>query len=162
MIRIAFLDKQKKEAWLPQMFALFHENMHQFINDNRSYETQKANWISEISPALDKDPRQVILCTDDECFVGFLMYYTRHNLLMVEEVQIQRAYQKTSLFPTLCNFLKKNLSDDIQYIEAFAHKENLYSQQLMCKLGIHPIPGQEEFPFVHLRGTIDLARKIFK
>lgn len=160
MITFTLLDKQQKEQWLPKMFDLFYENMHTIAPSSLTYEQEKAQWMANVSPALEKDPRKVILCLDGGAFIGYVQYYTNGGLLMVEEMQMVRASQRSTLFYSLCKYFAKVLPEGIVTVEAYAHKSNLHSQTIMGKLGMTQI--DEEGPFVHLRGPAEKMYRLFK
>lgn len=158
MVLFSQLNKLEKDLWLPKLFDLLYSNMASFMGD---YATEKELWLSNVSPALDKDPRQIILCLAGNEPVGFLQYYKRDTLLMVEEVQIKEEYQNTFLFYRLCRHLMHCLTEGITTIEAFAEVRNLKSQKLMGKLGMEIIDANPESPFVHLRGSAATVMKHF-
>ena len=160
MIRFVVLNKEEKATWLPQLFDLFYENMQEIVPGGRSYEQEKQQWLAEVSPALKKEPRQVILCFTDKKLAGFVQYYTNKNLLMIEEIQIRKGYQCTTLFYGLCKSLAIRLPSEIESIEAYAEKRNTHSQELMQKLGMVQI--EEDGPFVHLRGSAEKIHRYFK
>ena len=159
-MQISFLDKTEKDRWLPKLFDLYYGNMHAIAPSGEPYEKERSEWLSEVAPAVDKAPRRVLLCTDGEALLGYMQYYTRNDLIMVEELQIRKDYQQTLLFFRLCRYLAKQLSPDILHIEAFAHKQNAKSLELMKKLGILPL-DEKDCLFVHLRGSADIAKKRF-
>ena len=161
MISISFLDKRKKDCWLLKLFDLLYDNMCQIAPSGLPYEQEREQWLSNVSPALDKAPRQIILCFVNGGLAGYIQYYTRENLLMVEEVQIKKAYQGTFLFYRLCQHLVNTLPEDIRIIEAYADKRNLNSQKLMQKLGMETVEDHGESPFVHLRGSAQNANAYF-
>lgn len=160
MIRFTVLNKKEKDVWLPRLFDLFYRNMREITPGELSYEQEKQQWLSNVSPALDKDPRQIFLCFDGDVLAGYVQYYTNQKLLMVEEIQMENAYQRTTLFYGICAKLSNMLPEDIETLEAYAHKDNLYSQKLMIKLGMTQIA--EEGPFVHLRGSVKSLHRYFK
>ena len=151
MIGIGFLEKSEKDKWLPKLFALYYSNMSEIAPSGLPFEEERKLWLSEVSPALDKAPRQVILCRNGETLLGYIQYYTRNDLIMVEELQIRKDHQRTALFFSLCRFLARHIPQTILQIEAFAHKENQNSLHLMEELGMYPL--EEDSPFVHLRGS---------
>lgn len=159
MIVLSHLNNREKDQWLPKLFDLLYENMASFMGD---YASEKEQWLSNVSPALDKAPRQIILCLTGKEIVGFAQYYTRDSLLMVEEVQIKEEYQNTFLFYRLCRHLMHSLTEGITTIEAFAEVRNLKSQKLMGKLGMEIIDANPESPFVHLRGSAATVKKHFQ
>ena len=159
MFRFAYLDKQQKDIWLPQMFDLLYDNMRLIAPGDLPYEEEKQQWLSNVSPALEKAPRQVLQAFWKEELVGFIQFYTRQELLMVEEVQIRKDYHRSFLFYRLCRRLREDLPETVTVVEAYAEKRNLYSQKLMQKLGMQIL--EEEGPFVHLRGQAEAIKQRF-
>ncbi len=160
MLCFTYLNKQEKEYWLPQLFDLLYDNMRLIAPGELPYDEEKQLWLSNVSPALEKGPRQILLCFADGELAGFLQFYTRGDLLMVEEVQLKKAYHRSFLFYRLCKSLLEILPTDIAVVEAYAEKRNAYSQKLMGKLGME-IVG-EDGPFLHLRGNAAFIREFFR
>lgn len=154
-MKLLYLNKGEKGSWLPRMFDLYYENMSAIAPSGMTYEGEREAWLSNVGPALDKAPRQALLALDGEELAGFVMFYTRDDLLMVEEVQIRRGNQGGLLFLGLCRKLLADLPEQIRWVEAYAHRGNHRSRKLMGRLGMAELP--EDSPFVHLRGD---ARKI--
>ncbi len=153
MIEFCFLDKTQKNEWLPILFDLFYENMKDIVPLDHSYEEEKREWLSNVLPAIDKAPRQIILCFSDNVFAGYVQYYTRNELLMIEEVQVKPQFWRTRVFYKMCRFLMQSLPSEIEIIEAYANKQNLNSQMIMRNLGMVRVDEKEDFPFIHLRGN---------
>ena len=160
MIRFAVLNKEEKSLWLPRLFDLYYENMHEVAPGDLPYQQEKQQWLGQVSPALEKDPRQIILCFSGDALVGYVQYYTNKNLLMIEELQMTKACQQTTLFYGMCKHLNKVLPEGLEIIEAFSEKKNLRSQKLMQRLGMVPI--EENDRFVHLRGSIQKIKRFVK
>ena len=150
-----YLDKSEKDHWLPKLFDLLYENMHAVSPSGLSYEQERKQWLSAVSPALDKAPRQIVLCFFGGELAGFIQYYIREQMLMVEEVQLKPKHQRTFLFYMLCKYLISVMPDYLQTIEAYADKRNLYSICLMKKLGMGPCECDSDSSFVHMRGRIE-------
>ena len=161
MIEISYLNKDKKDQWLPILFDLLYENMCRIAPSGRNRDQDREQWLSQVSPALDKEPRQVLMCFANGKLVGFLQYYTRNDLLMVEEVQIAKEYQRTFLFYRLCKQLLNTLPEEIRIIEAYADKRNHASIKLMGKLGMNIIEDEDQSTFIHMRGSAQAIRAIF-
>ena len=87
MITFTFLEKSQKEYWLAQLFDLFYDNMRSIAPSTLPYEQEKQQWLCQVSPALEKAPRQIILCFASGLLAGYIQYYTNGNLLMIEEIQ---------------------------------------------------------------------------
>lgn len=157
---VCYLDKSEKECWLSRLFELFYENMSVIAPTGMAYEAERAAWLTNVSPALDKAPRQVLLALDGEELAGFVMFYTREELLMVEEVQLRREYQGGLLFLRLCRKLLADLPEEVRTVEAYAHRQNDRSRKLMKRLGMEEV-SEDDAPFVHLRGNLyGLKRKL--
>lgn len=156
-----YLNKAEKDIWLPRLFDLLYENMKEIAPTGLSYAQEKAQFLANVSPALDKAPRQVLLALDGEILAGYVMFYTRNDLLMVEEAQIRKRFQGTLLFLSLCRRLMAAVPTDIRVVEAYADKRNENSLTIMARLGMVPVPGEADSGFVHLCGDAETVRRKF-
>ena len=161
-VAISFLNKDQKELWLPRMFDLMYENMQTIVPDEIPHAQQKAQFLAEVSPALEKAPRQVILCICDETLVGFLQYYTRGDLLVIEEIQLLKKFQGSLTFYHLCKYLAASLPKNIAFLEAYTHKGNTFSQKLLQKLDLELLEDSQNSPFFHFHGSIQKAKSYFQ
>ncbi len=161
MFRFDYLDKSKKDEILPTLFDIFYENMFAIAPSELPLEDEKNEFVCEISRALEKEPRKIILCYCKGELAGFLMYYTNQNLLMIEELQLISKYQKTMLFYRLCKFLIANLPENIEKVESFAHRQNANSLSLQASLGMQLIECESPL-FHHLRGDAKAIVKRFE
>lgn len=161
MIQFFFLSKAEKDVWLPIIFDLLYNNMKEIAPSGLPYEQEKAQWLSAVSPALEKEPRKIIMCISDDELVGYIQYYTRNDLLMIEEVQIKKPYQRTLIFHKMCKYLATTIPINIEFIEAYADERNSYSQKLMKKLGMEQSSEACSPGFIHLRSKADVVRKLF-
>lgn len=159
-MKFCYLNKAEKDRWLPQLFALFYDNMHDLAPISGTFQQEQDSWIAEISPALDKAPRQIILCFADGKLAGYIQYYIRGSMLMVEELQVRKEYHRTCLFYRFCKYLLSVLPRDLQTIEAYAHKGNGHSIRMMQRLGMQIC--EENAPFVHLRGPAEAVYRYFR
>ena len=150
-----YLNKAEKDTWLPQLFDLLYENMCSVAPSGLPYEQEKARWLAEVSPAMDKAPRQIILCIVDGALAGYIQFYVRGRMLMVEELQLKKKYHRTSLFYRFCRHLMSVMPADLQTVEAYADRRNAYSIRLMEKLGMQACDPETESPFVHMRGSAE-------
>lgn len=160
-IDFCFLNKSEKDLWLPELFELLYENMQLIAPSGADYEHEKQEWLAAVSPALEKEPRKIVLCFSKGELAGFLQFYTRQNMLMVEELQLKKKYHRTTAFWLLCRHMKSILPDDLENIEAYADKRNLKSIRLMQRLGMALCEEEQESPFVHLRGSMEKIRESF-
>ncbi len=162
MPRFEILDKQEKALWLPSLFDVLYENMKMIAPSEETYEQQRAGWLAEVSGALEKAPRQIILCFSNGELAGFVQYYTRENLLMVEEVQLKAAYQRTMMFGCLCRFMVSVLPPQIAFVEAYAESSNLHSRRMMERLGMEYIHDETPPRFLHLRGDAKRIKELLR
>lgn len=160
MYTFVYLDKSKKNEILPALFDILYSNMSVIAPSGMSYDDEKREFLAEVSSAVEKAPRQVILCFVKEELAGFLMYYTRDDLLMIEEVQLSKKHQKTMLFYRLCSFFSDALPNNIEFVESFVHKSNIYSLSMQKKLGMEIIDFRNE-KLYHLRGDAKAIRNRF-
>ena len=95
-------------------------------------------WRSNIYPAMQKEPRQIVLMYVDRSLAGYFQYYVNAatNSLMMEEIQIKKEFQKSGLFAAFYQWLVKTLPQDILYVEAYANKSNEKSQSILKHLGL--------------------------
>lgn len=147
-IRIIYMDKNDTDKMLPELFDILYENMKTIAQYD--YCTDRSAFLREVGQALKKEPRKIILLYAGNCLVGYFQYYVNNGVFMVEEVQLRPRYQRTGAFGKLVRFLKTVIPMDTQWIEAYAHKNNLHSQSIMHSLGMGCI--HEKGELLHFRG----------
>ena len=156
---IRFLDKEKEMYLLEQLFDLLYENMQPIAPSGLPYAEEKRQWLSEVVPAMTKQPRQIVLLYDADELAGYLQYYINRGLFMVEEIQLRKDCRATSLFVSLWKFMSALLPEDTHTIEAYADPKNLLSQKLMKKLGMEVIEDPTCGTLLHYRGCLNKIRK---
>ncbi|MBR2018791.1 MAG: hypothetical protein IKA05_00155 [Clostridia bacterium] len=151
---ISFLDKQKAAETLPILFDLLYENMSQIAPSGESYETDRAEWLSAVLPAMQQEPRQILLLQDGNALAGYVQYYVNNGVFMVEEIQLRQAYQRTRALYRVCRFLKTVVPRETRWIEAYAHKRNTVSQSLIQSLGMECVGENRNGNSWHYRGAL--------
>ena len=138
MFEFKFADKLQIEQLLPDLFRILHSNMSIIAPTDNSYNEDFEIWSSYLTPAMQKEQRQMVLMYVDNKLVGYFQYYINGdtNSLMMEEIQIEKAFQGTGLFSEFYNWLIKSLPKNIMYVEAYANKKNLKSQSILKHLGL--------------------------
>ncbi len=149
-VRIVYMEKTDADKLLPVLFDILYENMKSFTFFG-DYDTEKSGFIREVGRALKKEPRKIILMYAGNCLAGYFQYYVNNGVFMVEEIQLRSQYRLTGMFAKLIRVLKKVISEDTQWIEAYAHKNNLHSQSIMQSLGMECI--EETEALLHFRGS---------
>lgn len=159
------LNKSEKAQWMPALFDLLHHNMSRIAPSGLSYNDERDSWISEVSSGLEKDPRQIILCLNNGELIGYLQYYVRNEMLMIEEFQISKEFQHSNVFYSFLRFLAASLLTGIETIEAYADKRNQHSIDLMEKIGMVNCDADRDSMFVHMRGSVSkmvFAQRLLK
>lgn len=152
MIRFDFLDKNEKESFLPRLFELLYSNMNEIEPSGLGFEEDYREWSCAISPALEKAPRKLILIYDGEELIGFFMYYVNETTFMMEEIQLKKEYHGTGIFKKLYAFLFNVIPQTPEFVEAYALKSNLKSQEILAHLGLECVGENLNGSCWHYRG----------
>ena len=173
-IQFRFLEKERAEEFLPQLFWILYANMNEIAPSGDSYEEDFAVWKEAVLPALKKEPRKIILIYDeaaplavrtaaggrrDEKLVGYFQYYVNDSVFMMEEIQLLKAYHGSGLFQELYAFLAGVVPADTEYAEAYALKRNLKSQAVLRHLGLPIVGENQKRDAWHFRGS---CREMFR
>lgn len=158
----AYLDKQCLEQMLPKLFQLLHTNMTLIAPTGNTYEQDFGEWYGNVYPAMQKEPRQIVLMYDGDTMVGYFQYYVAKGVFMMEEIQIQEAHQGTGLFRAFYVWLLKQIKEGVQYVEAYSHKKNRKSQGILEHLGLSQCGENQNGNSYHYRGNYkDLVNVFF-
>lgn len=128
-----YADKNNVKEILPLLFSILHSNMSVIAPTGNSYEDDYKIWLSNIVPAMEKDARQIVLMFCGDELAGYFQYYVNDvsSSLMMEEIQIKEKYQGTGLFSDFYRWLVSKLPKDIKFVEAYSHKNNCKSQNIL-------------------------------
>ena len=149
---VRYLDKGNELGLLEELFGLYFENMNAIAPEKAPYEVQKREWVACIGEALTKDPRQILLIYAEGEMAGFCMYYINKGILMIEELQLRRAYHRTAvLLPPYRHFKKQ--SGRFESVECFAHKQNSHSRKLIGKWGLESVDETPDGRIIHFRAA---------
>ena len=155
MIHIRELDKSQKDAVLPLLFDILHANMSKIAPTGNSYEEDLAFWLSCVSPALEKNPRRILLLYDGDEIAGFFQYFVNNGLFMMEEIQFRDCYQGTGVFSELYAYLTRIIPKDTEFVEAYANKGNHKSIAVLNHLGLEVIGENKNGISYHFRGRYE-------
>lgn len=79
---------------------------------------------------------------------------------MMEEIQIEKAFQGTGLFSEFYKWLLKQLPNDIENVEAYANKKNIKSQSILEYLGLVELGENKNGNSFYYKGKyVDLLNK---
>jgi RimJ/RimL family protein N-acetyltransferase len=154
-ISFHYLQKPPSSALLDEIFDILAANMRVIAPTGLSYEEDKAQWLSCVPPALEKEARQILLIYDRDELVGFFQYYVTadQSIFMMEEIQFKTAYHGSGLFGELYHFLIPRLPENIQAVEAYADKRNAKSLSVLGHLGLTVIGENKNGISYHLHGN---------
>jgi len=154
-ISITFLNKTEARQMLPRLFDILYENMNAIAPTGCGYEADKAEFLENVGPALEREERQILLLQVNGHLAGYFQYFINDGLFMVEEIQLLPRYQRTGVFGRLLRFLKTIIPADTQWIEAYAHKNNLHSQSIIHSLGMVCVGENKSGTCLHYRGNLN-------
>lgn len=162
MISFEYLDKRRKDELLPVLFEIIYENMNEIAPSGEGKDEDRRVWFENVSPALDKAGRQLIVISDGTVPVGFFMYYVNQTVFMMEEIQFQKSYQGIGLFRQLYSLLAHIIKSDVPFVEAYAHKTNSRSRAILAHLGLEEIDEVKEKGILHFRGDCQMLLERYR
>ena len=154
-ISFRYLEKPPSPALLDEIFSILAAKMRVIAPTGLTYEEDRAQWLSCVPPALEKEARQIILIYDRDELIGFFQHYVTadHSVFMMEEIQFKPAYHGSGLFGDLYRYLIPRLPADIQAVEAYADKRNQKSLAVLAHLGLTVIGENKNGISYRLRGS---------
>ena len=154
-MKIVELDKSRKDSVLPLLFAIMHANMSKIAPTGNSYEEDLSFWLSCVSPALDKEPRRILLIYDGDKLAGFFQYFVNNGLFMMEEIQFCDDYKGSGTFRELYAYLTGVIPENTELVEAYANKFNYKSIEILRHLGLEIIGENKNGKSYHFRGRYE-------
>ena len=160
-ITFRYLPKPPSPDILDEIFDILATNMRVIAPTGMTYEEDKAQWLSCVPPALEKEARQILLIYDRDELIGFFQYYVTadHSVFMMEEIQFKPAYHGSGLFGDLYRYLIPRLPEDIQAVEAYADKRNKKSLAVLSHLGLTVVGENKNGISYRLRGSYAELKK---
>ena len=160
-VSFRYLQKPPSPDILDEIFDILATNMRVIAPTGLTYEEDRAQWLSCVPPALEKEARQILLIYDQNKLIGFFQYYVTadHSTFMMEELQFKEAYRGSGLFGDLYRYLLPRLPADIQAVEAYADKRNQKSLAVLSHLGLTVVGENKNGISYHLRGSYAELKK---
>lgn len=152
--KFLFLDKKKLDEVIIELFEILYDNMCVIAPTGNSFDEDLVLWKSCIISEMQKEERQIVLMYANDVLAGYFRYsicFESASLLM-EDIQIKGAFQKTGLFADLYRWLMKQLPKNLLNVEAYANKENLNSQSVLKHLGLVEIGENKNGKSLHYKG----------
>lgn len=159
MILFHRLPKNDAEDILSVLFKILHFNMSVIAPTGNDFEKDYRIWIDAVSHGLKQDERQIILIYNDAEIIGYFQYYVNSSTFMMEEIQFKKEYQGTGIFRLLYSYLFEIIPQETLYVEAYAHKQNSKSQNILKYLGLRIVGESTNGNSYHFRGD---CRKVLK
>ena len=154
-MRIELMRKADAESVLPRLYRILHANMSLIAPTGKSYEEDLSEWLSCVKPALQKEPRQILLLREGDELIGFFQYYVNGGVFMMEEIQICAPYQGRGVFGGLYAYLTGIIPKDTEFAEAYANKSNHKSMEILAYLGLEMIGENQSGNAYHFRGRYE-------
>ena len=152
MFDIIPMEKANCASILPLLFKLLSTNMSGIAPTGNTREQDYQIWIAGILPALECEERQILLIEQSDAVIGFFQYCTDDAVFKMEEIQIEPAQWGSGAFQTLYQYLANHIPQRIRWVEAFANKQNVKSQQILRHLGLEIIGENKNGNSWHFRG----------
>lgn len=152
MIHFEYLNKPDFLSVANEIFDILADNMEKIAPTGNTRAEDFRCWYDAVSDGLTRDKRQIVLIKDEEDIIGFFQYYTSESTFMMEEIQFKPEYQSTNVFRNLFGFLIENIGEDLEFVEAYANKENLKSAGILRHLGLSQVGMNKNGRSFHFRG----------
>lgn len=157
-----YANKSQLENILPELFAILHANMSSIAPTGNSYDEDFPEWYSAVSSSIQKSQRQIVLIYDNVELIGYFQYSVNGGTFMMEDIQLRREYHGSGVFAGLYGWLMRQLPDDLETVEAYAHKQNRKSQGVLTHLGLMPIGEGKNGRTYHYRGRYAELRERYR
>ena len=137
--RFTYLDKRCMKNTLPFLFDILHSNMNIIAPTGNTYEEDFLIWYDNVLSVIHKPARQIVLMYNNDKIVGYFQFYAQDKIFMMEEIQIIPDFQGTGLFRVFFMWIFDQLHKDIQFVEAYSHKNNVRSQGILEHFGLKKV-----------------------
>ena len=139
-VTFAFLDKKKFPEISEEIFNILADNMEKIAPTGNSREDDYACWYGCLKDALEKEERQIVLAKNARNgIIGYFQYFTNEDTFRMEEIQFKPEYHGTGIFRKLYGYVLPELSDNIEYVDAFASVQNEKSIGILKHFGLENI-----------------------
>jgi hypothetical protein len=139
MIKYDYLKKENFENIARDLFEILANNMDGIAPTGNPREDDYKTWHSDVSPKVEKDEVSFLLATEEETgnIVAFLEHHFTEDTLVLDEVQISKAYHgKGNVFRDIHGVVINSAPEGCVYVEAAANKLNSKSIGVLGTLGL--------------------------
>ena len=153
-ITFEYLDKSDFPTLAPIVFKILADNMEKIAPTGNTRDEDYKCWSDSVSDGLSYDARKIILVKHNGNVIGFFQYYTNEEKFMMEEIQFMPEYQGKGVFRKLYGFVLPEISDSIQFIEAYASINNSKSIGILSKFGMTNLGLNKNGRSYHFKGRL--------
>ena len=155
MARISYLDKAEFERYASAIFDILADNMTVIAPTGCTREEDYACWHSAVGEGILAPARQIILifAPDSPELIGFFQYYTNSERFMMEEIQFKPEWKgRGNIFRELYGFVLAHIDTGVEFVEAYANKNNHKSIGILKHLGLSVLGENKSGSSYHFRG----------
>lgn len=152
-VTFSYLNKLDFPYIAHDIFNILADNMEIIAPTGNKREDDYKCWYEAVKNGLKRDERHIILIKDNHNIIGFFQYYTNENTFVMEEIQIESAYQGKNIFRDLYGFIILNINADIEFVEAYANTANKKSIGILEHLGLLKIGMNKNGKSFHFKGS---------
>lgn len=165
MIEFGYLNKNEFDKYARGLFAVLCENMSQIAPTGNDPEEDFKFWSQAMNEELQSEKRQIIMIIhkESEKIIGYFQYSVNENVFMMEEIQIDQAYQgRNNIFRDLYGVVFENMEAGVEVVEAYANKKNTKSMGILERLGLKIVGENQRGTSYFFRGAYTDLLKWFE
>lgn len=151
-----FLFRQIKNEdihiYTDDIFSILANNMRAIAPTGNTIKEDYEIWLNSAVPAWREEKCSVILLFDGDILCGYFQYSFSDTTFKMEDIQFKPEYQGSGLFAELYRYLTSIIPEHIRYVDAFANKENVKSQEILKHLGLTVIGESKNGRSLHFKG----------
>lgn len=139
--------------YIDEMFSVLYDNMSKIAPTGCTRAEDYEVWSKNVVPVWEDGRRKVVLifCGDELC--GFFQYAVYGETFRMDEIQFKAEVQGSGLFGELYRYLVREVvPPQTKYAEAYSHKKNIKSQQILAHLGLTAVGENANGNSLHFRG----------
>ncbi len=119
-----------------ELFAILAGNMREIEPTGNTYEEDFEIWLKYAVPAWREGKCSVILILDGDTLCGYFQYSVNDTTFRMEDIQFKPEYHGCGLFVELYRYLITIIPAETKYVDAYASKKNIKSQEILKHLGL--------------------------
>ncbi len=151
-IQIHQLETTDMDTTLRRLFQILYDNMNPIAPVEDSFDSAYLHWHRVIAHALEDHRRTMLIVCDDEEIVGFFMYACNGLNFLMEEMQLIPRVQSSGIFHAIYAEVLPHLPETVATVEAYAHKNNRRSQEILAHFGLEMIGENKNGSSYRYRG----------